>query len=253
MISVLGKRTTIRCWTCTPSPNQLCSEVDSICENGTINRSTEGVTPPSVSEGVKSVTEEDEFYAKATTGPPVNDNKTADSNIVKVLGSIWNIATDEFTFNLSDLAEQAKLLPTTKRSLLKISAKIFDLLGLLSPFTIEWKVLYQVLCNECTDWDEQLSDRLLKRWNSLIAEFQTLNREMLLWQPFSKFAKISATSLFQRCIWESIRSSHLSSLALRGWTCGSQFNGIENQNCTIKETEHPQAWVTRRYNSGTTG
>ena len=151
MISLPEKRTTTRCWNCTPSPNQLCSEVDSICENGTINRSTEGVTPPSVSEGVKSVTEEDEFYAKATTGPPVNDNKTADSNIVKVLGSIWNIATDEFTFNLSDLAEQAKLLPTTKRSLLKISAKIFDPLGLLSPFTIQWKVLFQVLCNERTE------------------------------------------------------------------------------------------------------
>ena len=131
--------------------------------------------PPSVSEGAKYVTEEDESYAKATTGPPVNDDKTADSNIVKVLGSIWNIATDEFTFNLSDLAEQAKLLPTTKRSLLKISAKIFDPLGLLSPFTIQWKVLFQVLCNERTDWDEQLSDGLLKRWNSLIAELQTLN------------------------------------------------------------------------------
>ena len=101
-----------------------------------INRSTRRVTPQSVSEGAKTVTEEDESYAKATTGPPVNDDKTADSNIVKVLGSIWNIATDEFTFDLSDL-EQAKLLPTTKRSLLKISAKIFDPLGLLSPFTIQ--------------------------------------------------------------------------------------------------------------------
>ena len=67
------------------------------------------MTPPS--EGAKSVTEEDESYAKATTGPPVNDDKTADSSIVEVWGSIWNIATDEFTFDLSDLAEQAKLPP----------------------------------------------------------------------------------------------------------------------------------------------
>ena len=133
------------------------------------------MTPLSVSEGAKSITEEDESYAKATTGPPVNDNKTADSNIVKVLGSIWNITTDEFTFNLSDLAEQAKLLPSTKGSLLKISATIFDPLGLFSPSTVQWKVLFQVLCNERTDWDEQLSDGHLKRWNSLITELQTLN------------------------------------------------------------------------------
>lgn len=121
------------------------------------------MTPPSVSEGMKSVTEEDESYAKPTTGPPVNDDKTADSNIVKVLGSIWNIATDEFTFDLSDLSEQAKLLPTTNQSLLKTSPKIFDPLGLLSQFTIQWKVLFQVLCNKRTNWDEQLSDEHLKK------------------------------------------------------------------------------------------
>ena len=110
-----------------------------------INRSTEGVTSLSVSDGMKSVTEEDESYVKATTAPPIKDDKTADSNIVKVLGSIWNTATDE-----------------------------------LSPFTMQWKVLFQVLCNERTDWDEQLSDEHLKKWNSLIAELQTLNSVRIL-------------------------------------------------------------------------
>ena len=70
--------------------------------------------PPSVTEGIKSIME-DESYTKATTGPPVNADKTANKNVVEVLGSIWNTVTDEFTFNLSDLSEQAKLLPTTKQ------------------------------------------------------------------------------------------------------------------------------------------
>ena len=55
---------------------------------------------------MKSVTEEDESYAKPTTRPPVNDDKTADSNIVEVLGLIWNITTDESTFDLSDLSDK---------------------------------------------------------------------------------------------------------------------------------------------------
>ena len=38
MISLPAKQMTIRCWICTRSPNQLCSEADSICENGTLNR-----------------------------------------------------------------------------------------------------------------------------------------------------------------------------------------------------------------------
>ena len=61
---------------------------------------------------------------------------TSENAIVKVLGSIWNTDTDQFTFDLLDLSQHASLLPTMKRSLLKISAKIFDPLGLLSPSTL---------------------------------------------------------------------------------------------------------------------
>lgn len=65
-------------------------------------------------------------------------DKASDNAIVKVLGSLWNTATDQFVFNLVDLYGQAKKLPTTKRSLLKISAKIFDPIGLLSPFAMNF-------------------------------------------------------------------------------------------------------------------
>ena len=69
----------------------LCSKSKSILQQGgfnlrkwntnstvvreAINQSTRRVMPPSVFEGAKSVTKEDESYAKATT---VNDDKTAD-------------------------------------------------------------------------------------------------------------------------------------------------------------------------------
>ena len=72
-----------------------------------------------------------------------------------------------------DLSLQASLLPTTKPSLLKISAKIFDPVRQLSPLTIEWKVLFQELYNERTDWDDLLTGDHLKEWRSLILELQT--------------------------------------------------------------------------------
>ena len=92
------------------------------------------------------------------------------------MDSTWDIDTDQFTFDLLDLSQHASLLPTTKRSLLRISAKIFDPLGLLSPFTIQWKVLFQELYIERTDWDEQLKGDHLKKWKTLIIELQALNR-----------------------------------------------------------------------------
>ncbi|XP_068673917.1 uncharacterized protein [Montipora foliosa] len=123
------------------------------------NRSVERVKPAVTTDGEKFISEEDESYAKAATGPP-----------------IWNTASDQFKFDFTELSEPAKLLPTTKPSLLKVSARIFDPLGLLSPFTIIWKVLFQELCNKRADWDDQLTEERLKKWNSLILELQTVSR-----------------------------------------------------------------------------
>ena len=77
--------------------------------------------------------------------------------------------------DLSSLAEEAKSLPMTKRSLLKVSAKIFDQLGLLSPFTIHWKVLFQKLCKQQGDWEDQLDEDLLQDFSSLLKELLVLN------------------------------------------------------------------------------
>ena len=42
----------------------------------------------------------------------------------------------------------------TKRSVLKVSAKIFDPLGLLSPFIVKLKLLFRSLCSESINWDD---------------------------------------------------------------------------------------------------
>ena len=56
---------------------------------------------------------------------------------MKVLvGVSWNVISDEFEYELSKLFEYARTLPPTKRSVLKLSVKIFDPLGFISAFTI---------------------------------------------------------------------------------------------------------------------
>ena len=89
------------------------------------------------------VSEEDESFVKATVGPV---NSAPNDKLVKVLGTLWNTETDEFSFNFCELIDYAKSLPVTKRSVLKVTAKIFDPLGLLSGFTITFKCLFQSFC-----------------------------------------------------------------------------------------------------------
>ena len=59
-----------------------------------------------------------------------------------------NPKTDEFVFRCSNLVDQAKSLETTKRNVLKISASLFDPLGMISPVTARAKTIFQLLCRD---------------------------------------------------------------------------------------------------------
>lgn len=89
--------------------------------------------------------EDDKSFAKSSVGcdSTTSDNEDA---VVKILGMNWNTLTDEIFFNFSDLCPFAQALPLTKRSVLKVTAKIFDPMGFLTPLTIEMKILFQELC-----------------------------------------------------------------------------------------------------------
>ena len=87
---------------------------------------------------------------------------------MKILGIYWDVIRDEFQFDLSELIEYAESLPVTKCSVLKLSAKIFDPIGLLTPFTISMKILFQSPCVEKVNWDERLEGEASSKWKYFI-------------------------------------------------------------------------------------
>ena len=68
---------------------------------------------------------------------PSTPPKSKEFSQGKILGLNWDVHIDELKCDTTELIAYAKSLPITKRSVLNISAKIFDPLGLLSPFTIK--------------------------------------------------------------------------------------------------------------------
>ena len=92
----------------------------------------------------------------------------------KLLGVSWNNHSDEFVFDFTELIKHGKQLPPSKRSLLKFTAKIFNPLGLLSPFIICLKVLFQSLCVGQVTWDDPLQGELLNQWQSILSELESL-------------------------------------------------------------------------------
>ena len=90
----------------------------------------------------------------------------------KVLGLIWNSSTDSFLFRLDGLVDLASSLKPTKRNLLKIVAKRFDPMGLLSPIIIPMKCLFRELCTSKLEWDEPLSELFQRRWGDWLSELE---------------------------------------------------------------------------------
>ena len=66
----------------------------------------------------------------------------SESQEVRLLGVKWNTERDEFQFVFKEVTNFVKLLPPTKCSVLRTSVKMFDPLGLLSPFIIGAKILF---------------------------------------------------------------------------------------------------------------
>ena len=86
-----------------------------------------------------TIEEEDESYAGTVMGHCV---PTADQPS-RILGVIWDHVTDSFKFDLTHLESYVHLESVTKRVILRLTTKIFDPLGLVSPFVIQLKILFQ--------------------------------------------------------------------------------------------------------------
>ena len=97
-------------------------------------------TLPKVAE-VEEMTFAD-FSTMTSEGPCDSDSE------VKVLGLVWDKGDDEFVFRFSSLLETAVDMDITKRSVLRLIAKTFDPLGLISPIIVPLKVLFQQICRE---------------------------------------------------------------------------------------------------------
>ncbi|CAB3999850.1 Hypothetical predicted protein [Paramuricea clavata] len=139
--------------------------------------------------------EEHQSYVNADK-PTLNQGKqdvtqTSSNEIVKVLGLHWNVQSDVFQFETTELVRYALTLPPTKRSVLKLSAKIFDPIGILAPFTINMKCLFQTLCVENVDWGTELSGKSLSTWNSLLRDLLAIKSIRMPRCYFTKSSPIS--------------------------------------------------------------
>ena len=135
------------------------------------NEETKSKTDSKTDEISMPVREDDESFAKKTLGPQTADEV---NDKAKVLGLNWDTKSDEFYFDFQELIKFANTLPPTKRSVLSLTAKIFDPLGFLTPVTIKLKEMFQILCVENINWNDELEGDMRNKFNSIIFDLQRL-------------------------------------------------------------------------------
>ncbi|CAB3994026.1 Hypothetical predicted protein, partial [Paramuricea clavata] len=95
--------------------------------------------------------DEDETYSRITLGT----EPTASESEQRVIGVNWNFVEDQLVFDLSGIAELPKTSEPTKRNIIRLPAKFYDPLGYMSPITVQFKQIFQELCEE--DFEEPLT------------------------------------------------------------------------------------------------
>ena len=119
----------------------------------------------------QNVSEDNNKTCFQSTTQVSSSNTSSDDDIfVKVLGMNWNTHSDEVIFSISKLTEYANSLPLTKRSTLKVTSKIYDPMGFISPVTVKMKVLFQEVCRNRTNWDSELKGETLRKWKLILQE-----------------------------------------------------------------------------------
>ena len=109
------------------------------------------------------------FPARLTAG---GLEELSDHDEHKVPCFNWNITHDTFIFKLFLLSEFAKELKPTKRNILRVTAKLFDPMAILSPFIVLMKILFQEICLGKHGWDTVLPPHLEQLWRKWLADLE---------------------------------------------------------------------------------
>ncbi|GBM08391.1 hypothetical protein AVEN_108385-1 [Araneus ventricosus] len=83
---------------------------------------------------------------------------------MEVVGLNWNPEKDVLSLEVKGLVDNLKSLDNSKRCVLHTAARIFDPVGLMTPFVVQIKCLLLEIWERGMDWDDDLPEYLWRKW-----------------------------------------------------------------------------------------
>ena len=154
------------------------------------------------------------------------EDKDVIYDVSSVLGMVWNADTDEIRYvskykNPQEffIAQKLTKTPTwTKRLILRLSATVYDPVGLICPFKIRATAILQELwMNKEMDWDTQVPEPIAQKWNAWLEDLFVLEKTIAYprYLGFSKLRKAqlhvfcdASTKAFAACVYVRVTETH---------------------------------------------
>ena len=90
----------------------------------------------------------------------------------QVLGVHWNIGSDQLIFDISSISQAMTDSQPTKRNTVSLATRFFDPLGVMTPISVRFKLLFQRICEAGLNWDQPLNGQLLADWRELASDLE---------------------------------------------------------------------------------
>lgn len=95
--------------------------------------------------------------------------QTGGRQLSQALGITWDTERDVIAVRV-----RVPRKPLSKRGILSTYSAVYDPLGMLAPFVIRAKILFQRLCRDRRDWDESLDVETDRAWQLWVSELESL-------------------------------------------------------------------------------
>ncbi|GFX74723.1 integrase catalytic domain-containing protein [Trichonephila clavipes] len=140
----------------------------------------------------------------------------------KVLGLAWDPENDLIYFDPKDLLKFMSRRGESKRFILSVVGRIFDPIGILSPFVIKLKCLLQELWTLGVEWDSELPPKLRHKWQQWNSEAEGLT-EIKIPRFYLGNINQEISKCEIHCFSDASKSAYGTILYLRFVTCNNEI------------------------------
>ena len=106
----------------------------------------------------------------------LDESQKGPEDVHKYMGQIWNLKNDRITLNF----KRDKIISTeklfTKRECLSQMMSLYDLTGIVQPYHLKAKLIFQKSCELKIGWDEELPDPLQQNFQNWIKQLDLLEK-----------------------------------------------------------------------------